>query len=219
MAWTPFLVAAGLGLGLVCVPAVADLELGRTDVTSLLRFAMVFAGLGVAFLLDDPAVSTTSIVPTPRALRQGVRLAVAVSALAAWWGVAWWITAASADAVAAPPWMLRGLTVEAAAIGGVAFGLASTALRRLPDGGAGVVAAPALLVLAVVAAMLTGSVEVFVPPGDGPGDGSWHTAHHWWAGLLAGTVIAVALASRDLGRSSWPASAATVMPVRNEASG
>src|SRR4051794_18008875 len=66
MPWTSFLVAAGFGLALVTGPAVSHEALPHTDLANLLRAAAVCAGLGVAFLLDDPATNTTSTVATPR---------------------------------------------------------------------------------------------------------------------------------------------------------
>jgi hypothetical protein len=197
-AWIPLLVAAALGTAIVAVPVVAGLELTPNDVANLLRFAAVFAGLGAAFLLDDPAASTTSVVPAPRPLRQAVRLAVAVPVLAAWWGALCWTTVAGVQPGTAPAWLLRGLTVEAAAVAAVAFALASAALRRLPDGAAGVVAAPALLAATVSATALPASIGLLVPPGDGPGAGRWNAAHRWWWALTTVAVLVGIWTSRDL---------------------
>jgi hypothetical protein len=198
MTWIPLLVAAAIGTAIVAVPVVTGLDLTPNDVANLLRFAAVFAGLGAAFLLDDPAATTTSVVPTPRRLRHAVRFVVAVPVLAVWWGFLWWTTVAGVQPGTAPGWLLRGLTVEAAAVAAVAFALASAALRRLPDGAAGVIAAPALLAAVVSATALPAPVELLVPPGGGPGAGRWNTAHRWWWAVIAVAVIVVIWTSRDL---------------------
>ncbi|MBW6434805.1 hypothetical protein KZ829_13760 [Actinoplanes hulinensis] len=174
--WTAFLAAAGVGLAIVAVPAVLRVELTAEDLVGLLRAAAVCGALGLAFLLDDPAARTVATVPTPRPLRYAARAGVILPAAAAWWALVLTITG---DGALLP---LGGVTVEAAALGGVALAVGAVRLRSGDNGG--IVAAPAVLVLVIAASRIPPDLALYVPPGDE----RWAAAHDRWAVLLAAAV-------------------------------
>ncbi|GGN92416.1 ABC transporter [Actinoplanes lobatus] len=175
--WTAFLAAAGVGLTIVAVPAALRVELTAEDLVGLLRAAAVCGALGLAFVLDDPAARTIATVPTPRPLRYAARAGVILPAAAAWWALVLTITGAG-DVLP-----LGGVTVEAAALGGVALAAGAVRLRSGDSGG--IVAAPAVLVLVVAASRIPPKLALFVPPGDE----RWAAAHDRWAVLLAAAVV------------------------------
>jgi hypothetical protein len=193
MPWRLFLAAAGLGLLIVAAPAASTVSLRDHDLTALLRLAAACGAVGVAFLLDDPATHTLAVVPTPRWARHLVRTALATAAAAVWWVALLAVTVAGAHDGAADTLPLPGLTLEAAALAAVALGLAAIRLRVGADGTAGVLAAPAVLVLSVAATLLPAGWALFVEPDDP----RWTAAHGRWAVLLAVALAALAWAWRE----------------------
>ncbi|WP_308457762.1 hypothetical protein [Streptomyces sp. SM1] len=85
MPWRMIAAAAGLGLLLAAYPGLTEDEPGGRPALIALRASAVAFALGAAFLLDDPARHTTAAVPTRRALRHGLRLALLVPVAALWW--------------------------------------------------------------------------------------------------------------------------------------
>lgn len=193
MPWHLFLAAAGLGLLAVALPAASTISLRDVDLVALLRLAATCGAVGVAFLLDDPATRSLATLPTPRWTRQLVRATLATAAAGTWWAALLAITVAGAQDGAADTLSLPGLTLEAATLAAVALALAATRLRTSTDGAAGVLAAPAVLVLALAATMLPARWALFVKPGDP----RWPAAHDRWALLLAAALAALLWATRD----------------------
>ncbi|BCB88762.1 hypothetical protein [Phytohabitans suffuscus] len=107
------------------------------------------------------------------------------------------VTVAGAQDGAAGTLPLPGLTLEAAALAAVALGLAAARLRGAPDSDAGVLAAPAVLVLALAATLLPAGWALFVTPDDP----HWAAAHDRWAVLLAASLAAVLWAGREPSRA------------------
>src|SRR5687768_9830692 len=153
MRWLPFLAATGFGLTIVAVPSATTVPLSADALINLLRASTVCAGLGLAFLLDDPAARSIETVPISRVLRHAVRAAIIVPAVGTWWAASLLIANTGAEN-GIGPLPVRGLTVEAWAIFSIAFGLAAIGLRGAPDGIAGTATAPGLLILAAVITLL-----------------------------------------------------------------
>ncbi|MFD1273196.1 hypothetical protein ACFQ51_19900 [Streptomyces kaempferi] len=78
----------GLGLLLAGIPRLLSGQPDPWLCLNLLRGAALVLGVGLAFLLDDPARHTTAPVPARRPLRSGLRMALVAPAAALWWTVA-----------------------------------------------------------------------------------------------------------------------------------
>ncbi|MEV0977054.1 ABC transporter [Streptomyces sp. NPDC049915] len=173
--------AAGAALGLLTAACSRLLSGGPADPwlsLVLLRVAAVCLGLGLAFLLDDPARRTTETVPTGRALRACLRAALIAPLTALWWAAALLLTPADAR----PP--LAETTLEAVTLATLALALAAVAVRRSAEPEPGRAAAVGVLSLTVLAALLPDRWGLFVAQGSP----QWAGAHDRWAVLLAVTV-------------------------------
>lgn len=194
--WGPFLAATGLGLAIVAIPAVTTVTLQDKDLTGLLRVAAVCAGLGVAFLLDDPAARSTATVPTSRLIRQAVRAGVGLPAVGAWWAAVLVITVAGAEEGIGAALPLRDATLEAGTIIAIALGMAVLGTRGAVEGNGSTVAAPGLLVLVTAMIFMPERAVFFVEPGDP----RWESAHDRWALLLAAAAVGSVWVSRGFRR-------------------
>ncbi len=196
--WLPLAAGAALGLAIVLVPEALTDKLAVAHLVYLLRIAAACLALGAAFLLDDPATRSTPAVPTPRLARNLVRVAVAVPAIAVWWVA----TLVLAGAMAHRPHSTHlpggALTVEAATLVCAALALAAIAQRLTTDGGAGVFAAPAVLVLVAATWFLPRAVALSTLPDDP----HWTASHHRWAVLLAAAAVTFLAASHERARRS-----------------
>lgn len=199
---TPFLAAAGTGLAVVGVPAAMSVVLGPDELTMLLRVAAVCAGVGVVFLLDDPAKPTVETSPAPPWLTVAVRAAGALVATAAWWAAAVAITLTGAADGVRDSVPVRGLTLEAATVVAVALAVSVCGWRAADRGIGSTLAAPALLALLTAVALLPDHVALVV----GMADPRWAAAHERWGLLLTVAVLAVPLAAtlRRRRRRAWP---------------
>jgi hypothetical protein len=193
MKWGPFAVATGFGLALLVVPEILSDRLTTALLTTLLRIAAACGALGAAFLLDDPATRSISTAPTSGLIRHAVRAAIALPVA----GTGWVATLAvatlgtRAEVTAALP---RGaLTLEAAALVAVAFGLAAGGLRFTAGGSAGTFAAPTLLILLAIAWFMPHRAALILAPTDP----QWTAAHHRWAVVLIAAVTVFIWASRE----------------------
>ncbi|MFF2368214.1 ABC transporter [Streptomyces sp. NPDC058122] len=153
----------------------------------LLRATALAFGLGLAFLLDDPARHTTATVPTPRPIRTGLRLVLVVPFMAVCWTAALFLIPTEGR----PP--MGAITLEAAAVMTLALTSALVAVRHSGATEPGI-AISAGLVGAFFAAsiLLPARWELFV----GPSDPHWDDAHRRWAAVL---VVAVLVGARSLG--------------------
>ncbi|MEU9284229.1 ABC transporter [Streptomyces sp. NPDC048275] len=176
---------AALGLLLTAAPrlssATPDTGLGL----GLLRAAALAFGLGLAFLLDDPARHTTAVVPTRRPVRTGLRVALAVPLAALWWTAALLLVPQEAR----PP--VGAVTLEAAAIAVLALAGAALAVRCTDAAEPGIAVSAGLLGGALAAALLLPDRWALVVP---VGDPLWDGAHERWAGILAVAAVAGAAA-------------------------
>lgn len=176
--WRAPATGGGIGLVLVAVPWAFSLELETGAWVSLLRMTALSGALGVAFAFDDPARHTTGVLPVPRPLRQGLRVALMLPAVVAWWAAVLGVTAVGASGAALP---VGALTMEAAALCALAVALAAGAVRFTALETPGPAAAGVLLALFVSAAVLASRIPLLVPFGDD----RWETAHRLWTALLA----------------------------------
>ncbi|MGW1532191.1 ABC transporter [Streptomyces aureus] len=178
------LTGAGVGLLLAGSSLTVAEEPDPFLCLTLLRAAALAFGLGLAFLLDDPARHTTATVPTRRPVRTGLRLALVVPITAACWTAALFLVPAKGR----PP--MGAITVEAAAIMAVALASALLAVRysEAVEPGIGI-SAGLVGAFFASAVMLPSRWELFV----GTTDQRWDDAHRRWAGVLVVAVLAGAL--------------------------
>jgi hypothetical protein len=196
--WSALCTGAGLGLAVVLLPETLTDKLTGAQVADLLRIAAACVSLGVAFLLDDPAARSTPAVPTSRLVRNLARMAIAVPCLALWWGVTLGLARAHAHHGARPP--AGALSLEFAALVATAVALAAIAQHAAPNGSAGVVAAPAMLVLAAAVWFLPRPVALVLAPSDP----HWNPAHRRWTVILAIALVAFVWASHERVRHPRP---------------
>ncbi|MFF7735952.1 ABC transporter [Streptomyces sp. NPDC007984] len=146
----------------------------------LLRAAILAFAVGLAFLLDDPARHTTAAVPTPRPVRIGLRVALAVPAAAAWWTAALLLVPPGAR----PP--VGDITLEAGAACALAVTGAVAVVRYSEVTRPGPPVAGGLLTTAVLVMLLwPGRWALFVPVEDA----RWAAAHDRWGVVLTGAVL------------------------------
>jgi hypothetical protein len=193
MKWGPFAVATGLGLAILIVPELLSNRLTAAHLTTLLRITAACVALGVAFLLDDPATRSISTAPTSRLIRHAVRAGIALPVAGAGWAAALAVTTLGVKAGVAAAVPRGALTLEAAALVAVAFGLAAGGLRFSTDGSVGAFAAPTLLFLLAVVWFMPHRVAFILAPTDP----QWAPAHHRWAAVLIAAVIMFIWASRE----------------------
>ncbi|MFE9924419.1 ABC transporter [Streptomyces sp. NPDC005774] len=177
--WRAIGVAGGLGLLFAAAPRLmGDDATGRLALNALRMSAVAFA-LGAAFLLDDPARHTTAAVPTRRAVRHTLRLALVVPVAALWWTG----TLLLVPAGVRPP--VGGITLEAAATLALALAGAAFAVRRSDSTRPGQAVAGALFTTAVLASVLWPERwALFVAPDDE----KWAAAHDRWTVLLCAAL-------------------------------
>ncbi|MFI6659649.1 ABC transporter [Streptomyces sp. NPDC050523] len=174
--------AAGAGLGLLIAGA-QRLSGGTPEPSlslTLLRTAILAYALGLAFLLDDPARHTTATVPTRRALRTALRLALVAPVTALWWTAALLLVPSQVR----PP--VGAVTLEAAATCVLALAAGAAAVRLSDAPAPGPSVAAALLFTAVVTPLLLPwRWDLLVPLGDE----RWGAAHERWAWVLVGAAV------------------------------
>ena len=191
--WRPMVIGAALGPAILLVPEALTARLTGTHLTTLARIAAICVALGAAFLLDDPATRSTPTVPTPRLTRNLVRVTLAVPAVALWWTLTLGLVKTTGHHAAAAHLPVAALTLEAATLLAAALALAAIAQRRTADGNAGVIAAPAVLLLAAAAWLLPHPAALILTPTDP----HWTASHYRWAAVLATALVAFLWASHE----------------------
>ncbi|MFJ4927921.1 ABC transporter [Streptomyces sp. NPDC088736] len=193
---TALAVCGGFGLLLAGIPR---LQSGPPDpwlCVNLLRGAALVLGVGLAFLLDDPARHTTATVPVRRPLRSALRMALVAPGAALWWAVALLLVPEGAR----PP--AGALTLEAAAIAVTALAVASAAVRFTERAEPGPAVAAGLLVTAMtVPTVLLPECWALLVAVHDP---HWDAAHERWAVVLAAAVVLCALCCPEPVRSWRP---------------
>ncbi|MEW2358888.1 hypothetical protein [Spirillospora sp. NPDC029432] len=183
--WRNLAAAGALGLALAAVPRFADLEAGV--ILYLLRMAALAGALGAAFVLDDPSRETTEVVPASRALRQALRVAVVLPALAAWWMALLYV----GDPGHRLPW--AALTLEAVALCALAWAMAGAALRFTASAAPGLAVGGILLVLFIASALIPPDQTPLVPLGHS----NWSEVHSLWTALLVLSLLSWAATTRE----------------------
>ncbi|MCH5674791.1 ABC transporter [Streptomyces gilvus] len=178
--WRGLAASAALGLLLAGALRWGGGDANGWPALTLLRAAVLAHALGLTFLLDDPARHTTATVPTRRALRTGLRIALVTPLTALWWTAVVLLVPSDVR----PP--VGDVTLEAAAACVLALLAGAVALRWTNEPRPGPSVAAAYLLTAVVTPhLLPAGWKLFV----WPQDSNWHAAHERWAWLLAGAVV------------------------------
>ncbi|WP_245685487.1 ABC transporter [Streptomyces yerevanensis] len=178
--WLPLAAGGTVGLLLVGVPRLVSGETPEEIALLLLRGAVLAFGLGLAFLMDDPARHTTAGVPVRRAVRAGLRVALVAPVAVGWWTAALLLVPAEVR----PP--VGDMTLEAAATAVLALLAGAAAVRLRDEPEPGQAAAAALLLTGLVAPLLMPDRwTLFVQPHAD----RWDEAHRSWAWLLTGAAL------------------------------
>ncbi|WP_186778291.1 ABC transporter [Streptomyces salinarius] len=176
--WRALAAAGALGLLVAATPAATGAEPAAWQTLLLLRGAALTGALGLAFLLDDPARHLTVPVPTPRLVRQVLRVVLVAPLAALWWTAVLLVTPSASR----PP--AGGVTLEAVTVGAFALAAAALALRLTDEARPGPFVAAALLLTAVLAPLLAPEGWALFVQADDP---RWSVGHERWA-VLAATV-------------------------------
>lgn len=179
----PLACSAALSVLVLTVPIVLGAELDFLDATLTLHLAMVAMLVGAAFVLDDPAQPLTEVLPFSARHTRVVRMVVTLVPVTACWTVLLWLAPLTVTSVAAYP--RAGLVVEPYAL--LAWTWACATFAGSHRGGRGsALAAPALLILSVVPALLPDPVAFYVSPG---APGFAESRLRWAVLLVAGLAV------------------------------
>ncbi|MCM2386856.1 hypothetical protein [Streptomyces albipurpureus] len=158
----------GVLLGTVlCAAAPAFLQPpDPSGAVTLLRFAAVLGGLGLAFVLDDPASDMTAVCPSPCWLRRLLRVIGGLMVLTAvWWlDIALLMMALPDDARSALP--LADLAAECLIVALVAVALTLVGLRLTRGLGGGLLGGAGVVLFAVALAVLPAEAAFYAQPDD-----------------------------------------------------
>ncbi|MFE7432067.1 ABC transporter [Streptomyces tendae] len=192
--WRAPAAAGTLGLLVAATPLVTGGEPAPWQTLLLLRGVALIGALGLAFLLDDPARHLTAPLPTPRPVRQALRVALVAPLAAVWWTAVLLL----APSASRPP--VGEVTLEAVAVGVLALAAAALAVRLTDEARPGPYVSAALLLTAVLAPLLAPEGWALFVQADDP---RWPAAHDRWAVLTAVAAGAGALcAPEPLGRGA-----------------
>ncbi|MFJ8335456.1 ABC transporter [Streptomyces sp. NPDC094437] len=178
--WRLLAVTAGPGPLLAAVPRVTDTAPSPWQTVNLLRAAALLYALGLAFVLDDPARHTTATVPTGRALRTWLRLALVAPLTVVWWAA----TLLAVPGEFRPP--VGDVTLEAGAACAVALAGAAVAVRLSQASRPGRQVASAVLLTALLTPLFLPDDWPLFPA---PGAPEWPPAHTHWTYILTTTTL------------------------------
>ncbi|MFD5265177.1 ABC transporter [Streptomyces sp. NPDC058335] len=185
--WAALTAGGGLGLLFAASTRLPDQAPGAEVGLTVLRVTALTGGLGLAFLLDDPARHTTAASPIGRPYRAGLRLAMAAPLLALWWTAALLLVPGPTR----PP--LGPVTLEALATVTCAIALATAAVRFADGAEVGKGAAIWLGAAAAVAGLVPARWGLLTQPAGR----WWEETHVRWAVLLAVTLASTALCTPE----------------------
>lgn len=192
--WRALAAAGTLGLLVAATPLVTGGEPAPWQTLLLLRGVALIGALGLAFLLDDPARHLTAPLPTPRPVRQALRVVLVAPLAALWWTAVLLLTPSASR----PP--VGGVTLEAAAVGVLALAAAALAVRMTDEARPGPFVASSLLLTAVLAPLLAPEGWALFVQGDDP---RWSAGHDRWAVLaVAAAVVGALCGPEPLGRGA-----------------
>jgi hypothetical protein len=181
---------------LAAVPAITSTRSPPPGYATLLRLAALAGALGVAYLLDDPARTTTSVVPVPRWLRWCLRVTLTAVPVTAWWAGTLLVAWLGMDHATRTGMPFTTISLEAATMLTLAAALSATASRRPNVTHGSTIAIPVLLALAALITRAPRSVALIVPPADP----RWTQVHQAWAVLLISGLISFITLSHESGR-------------------
>ncbi|MEH1168464.1 hypothetical protein V6V47_24070 [Micromonospora sp. CPCC 205539] len=199
--WGPPAVAAVLS-GLAVLPALLDDPAPGVGLWGLRAAAMLF-GAAASFALVDRMAPLT-IVPTPRWLRQWLRLIVILVPAAIGWLALYAMVRGAVGGAALGS--AGDVVVEAAVCGLTGLAGAAVAARHRHTSTAAL-AGPGTQATVVAASLfLSGRYS----PWPVPGEPNWALVHRYWLAVLPVIVVVLLLANRD----TWPLrSGRTASPV------
>ena len=184
--WVPVATAAVLAV-LALLPAFLGAPAPDTQVWGL-RIAAVLLGAGASFAMVDMMIPP-AVTPTPRWLRQWLRLLIAFGPAAGFW----WVLCLLATESAPGALPVGDLAVEAAVC--CLAGMAGAAVAaRTGHGRTTALAGPATQALLLAAsAAPSGSWS----PWPLPAAGTWARTHDYWSAALVVCVAVLLAANRD----------------------
>lgn len=154
---------------------------------AVVRLVALLGAVAFGFVLDDPARHTTAAAPVGRAVRAGLRTALALPVAAVWWTTALLLIPGPARPPAGP------VTVEAAAMATTALALATGVIRCSDATRPGRTTAARLALAAPAVAL--------VPDRWGllglPGEPWWTGTQVRWASVLCLTALWCAVATPE----------------------
>ncbi|MFF0739009.1 hypothetical protein ACFYVL_01295 [Streptomyces sp. NPDC004111] len=192
-AWRPMTATALL------IPVVAAVLLLMYDehlmppqiTANLLRATAVLLATAAGTLLADPTVATTAAVPSPRFLRQTMRLALAVTLVALVWALTSWLLITFTPPL--DPGTLSGLAQEALALTLITLTGTAWRTRHHNDPTAPLVGLGLTLVFLTATAPLRGDWSLWATPGTG----HWDAVHAGWTVLAVAAALVLAPALGD----------------------
>ena len=189
--WGPPAAAAALS-GLAVLPALLDEPAPGTGLWGL-RAAAMLLGAAASFAMVDRMAPLT-IDPTPRWLRQWLRLTVTLLPAATGWLLLYAVVRAATDATQTGP--AGDVMVEAAVCALTGLAGAAVAARHRHTSTAAL-AGPGTQAVVVTTTLVLGPPH---SPWPLPGDPTWATTHGYWRAALPLTVAVLLLANR----ATWP---------------
>ena len=188
--WVP-VAAATVVSTLALLPAVADAPAPASQIWGL-RIAAVVLGVGASFAMVDP-MALLSVTPTPRWLRQWLRVAVALVPAAAVWAGLYWVAGST---VAPDRLPAADLAIEAV-VCGLAGVVGSAVAARRGHSLTTAVAGPATQGGLMAATLFLPARYSAWPLPAAP---HWATVHDWWLVAVPVLVVILGLANREI----WP---------------
>jgi hypothetical protein len=156
-----------------------------TDVVLSLRLGTLSLAAGMAFVLDDPSVESTSMTPVSLLTRRLIIISLTLPVAAAAWLLLGRVAKGSPATeveVSAWPFAVEFLAYCSVALAGAAVGA-----RYLGDRVGGTTGAGAALLVAAAAALLPGRLRLWDQM---PGTAGYAaTTRWWWAIVVAGGIV------------------------------
>lgn len=187
--WVP--VAAATVVSALALPALADASAPASQIWGL-RIAAVLLGAGASFTMVDP-MAPLSVTPTPRWLRQWLRVVIALAPAAAVWTSLY----AVADSTAAPVGLPAGDLASEAVVCALAGLVGAAVAARRGHSLTTAVAGPATQGGLMVATLFLPAKYSAWPLPAAP---QWERAHDWWWAAVPVLVVALGFANGEV----WP---------------
>ncbi|WP_055482484.1 hypothetical protein [Sphaerimonospora mesophila] len=194
--WRPLALAAVLlaGLGLSLDPFSGH-PLPVRGWVEALRISGVLLGAAAGFVLIDPLDDELGALPTPRWVRQAVRIGLAVSTSCLIWLAFYAIT--SWNVAPGHDGYQGGVQLEAITCVVLGLAYAGTALRYRAGTVAGLTGASALLATLIVSLFLREEAREY-SPWVRPEQESWDLVHRWWIVALVAALAWLIAMSRQI---------------------